>query len=231
MNIYIPGHTPLGTKISTVGIWLSGGADSALLCYLLAKQIMRDQLPLQIQPITVDYKRPFKFIAGNVQQQIEKLLSANGIFKEHLVYNPPEGIAWSVQELADQFHKLNEKHVRENTFQLLYSGITTNPPIDIQENFNWGVLADVEAKRGHGVPKQKYRHVVTETADRIYEFYELKPFFDLTKKDIAELYCNLEILDQLFPVTRSCEDLTTVEGHCGNCWWCEERQWAFGKLE
>lgn len=231
MNIHIPTHTPLGTKISTVGIWLSGGADSALLCYLLARQIIQDKLPLQIQPITIDYKRPFSFIAGNVQRQIEKLLSANGIFKEHLVYNPPENTIWSREELAEQFHKLNEKHVRENTFQLLYSGITTNPPIDIQESFNWGVLADVEAKRGHHIPKQKIRHVVTQTTDRIYEFYELKPFFDITKKDIAEMYCDLKILDNLFPITRSCEDLKTVKGHCGKCWWCEERLWAFERLE
>jgi 7-cyano-7-deazaguanine synthase in queuosine biosynthesis len=230
MNIDIPSHTPLGNEISTVGVWMSGGADSALLCYLLAKKIIQEKLPIQIQPITVDYKRPFRFIAGDVRNKIEKLLSAETVFKEHLVYNPPNDTVWSREELANEFHKLNEKHVRENKFQVLYSGITTNPPVGVQEKFNWGVLSDVEAKRGHGVPKQKHRHVVTETADRIYEFYELKPFFDLTKKDIAEIYCNLGILDELLSVTRSCEDLSTVEGHCGKCWWCEERQWAFERL-
>jgi 7-cyano-7-deazaguanine synthase in queuosine biosynthesis len=230
MNIDIPSHTPLGVEISTVGVWLSGGADSALLCYLLAKKIMQENLPLQIQPITVDYKRPFKFIARDVQKKIEKLLSAESIFKEHLVYNPPSDTVWSPDELAKEFHRLNEKHIRENKFQVLFSGITTNPPVNIQENFKWGVLKDVEIKRGGSILKEKVRHFVKQE-DKIYEFYEIKPFFDLTKKDIANIYQNLKITDQLFPVTRSCEDLKSVEGHCGVCWWCEERQWAFGRLQ
>lgn len=231
ISIEIPKNTPLGKVVNTIGIWMSGGADSALLCYLIAKEIKDKNLSIKIQPITVDYKRPFKFIAGSVQQKIEKLLSANSIFNEHLVYNPPNGITWSKEELTNQFHKLNEKHVRENTFQLLYSGITTNPPIHIQKKFHWGVLADVEMKRGLNVPKEKIRHIVKENQSKIYEFYEIKPFFDFSKKDIAEMYHNLGILEEMFPITRSCEDLKTVEGHCGKCWWCEERQWAFGRLE
>ncbi len=231
MNIEIPSYTPTGNKISTVGIWMSGGADSSLLCYLLAKKILQESLPLQIQPITVDYKRPFRFIAGDVVTEIKKLLSANSIFKEHLVYNPPTDIVWSHAELTSQFHLLNEKHVRENKFQILYSGITTNPPIEVQEKFIWGILADVEAKRGTSVPKDKARHIVKHEQNIMYEFYEIKPFFDLTKQDIASLYLSLDLIDTLFPVTRSCEDLTTTEGHCGNCWWCEERLWAFGRLK
>lgn len=231
MNIYIPSHTPLGTKITTVGVWMSGGADSAVLCYILAKKIIQDQLPLQIQPITVDYKRPFSFIAGNVVTEIKKLLSADTIFKDHLVYNPPDDTVWSHAELTDQFHQLNEKHVRENKFQVLYSGITTNPPVDIQKKFNWGILKDVEVKRGSTVPKDKVRHLVKQEPDATYEFYEIKPFFDLTKKDIALLYLSLHILDTLFPLTRSCEDLKSTTGHCGNCWWCEERAWAFERLQ
>ena len=231
MNIEIPSHTPGGNKIYTIGIWLSGGADSALLCYLLANKIIQDQLPLQIQPITVDYKRPFRFIAGDVVAEIKKLLPPNDIFKEHLVYNPPSDTTWSHAELTARFHQLNEIHVRENKFQVLYSGITTNPPIDVQEKFNWGVLPDVEVKRGSTVPKIKVRHIVQQEHDIVYEFYEIKPFFDLTKQDIASLYISSGVENTLFPVTRSCEDLTSTEGHCGKCWWCEERFWAFGRLK
>jgi 7-cyano-7-deazaguanine synthase in queuosine biosynthesis len=231
MNIEIPSHTPTGNKIYTIGIWLSGGADSALLCYLLAKKILQEQLPLQIQPITVDYKRPFRFIAGDVVAEIKKLLPPNNIFKEHLVYNPPSDTTWSHAELTARFHQLNEIHVRENKFQVLYSGITTNPPIDVQEKFNWGVLPDVEVKRGGTVPKIKVRHIVQQEHDIVYEFYEIKPFFDLTKQDIASLYISSGVENTLFPVTRSCEDLTSTEGHCGKCWWCEERFWAFGRLK
>jgi 7-cyano-7-deazaguanine synthase in queuosine biosynthesis len=231
MNIEIPSYTPAGNKIETVGIWLSGGADSSLLCYLLAKKILQESLPLKIQPITVDYKRPFRFIAGDVVAEIKKSLSANTVFKEHLVYNPPADVVWSHAELTDQFHQLNKKHILENKFQVLYSGITTNPPIAVQEKFNWGVLVDVEAKRGNIIPKNKIRHILKQEHDTVYEFYEIKPFFDLTKQDIASIYLSLNIEDTLFPVTRSCEDLASTEGHCGVCWWCEERLWAFGRLK
>ena len=46
------------------------------------------------------------------------------------------------------------------------------------------------------------------------------------------------IVDELFPLTRSCESEEKgqqmldggPEEHCGKCWWCLERQWAFGRL-
>ena len=39
--------------------------------------------------------------------------------------------------------------------QALFSGITTNPPIEVQEQFHWGILGDVEIKRGTEVAKEK----------------------------------------------------------------------------
>jgi tRNA(Ile)-lysidine synthase TilS/MesJ len=48
MNIDIPKHTPLGIPVKTIGVWMSGGADSALLCYLLAKQIKKDLIQAKL---------------------------------------------------------------------------------------------------------------------------------------------------------------------------------------
>jgi 7-cyano-7-deazaguanine synthase in queuosine biosynthesis len=56
------------------------------------------------------------------------------------------------------------------------------------------------------------------------------PFSNIDKKDIKNLYHDLGLLETLFPLTRSCESLVDFEKHCGECWWCEERLWAFGKL-
>ena len=53
----------------------------------------------------------------------------------------------------------------------------------------------------------------------------------MDKKDIARLYEEEGILDDLFPLTRSCENDDTLDYHCGFCWWCDERKWAFnGRL-
>ena len=50
------------------------------------------------------------------------------------------------------------------------------------------------------------------------------------KKDIANLYIEHNLLEKLFPITTSCESLDNVTEHCGECWWCKERQWAFNRL-
>jgi 7-cyano-7-deazaguanine synthase in queuosine biosynthesis len=228
MIIDIPKHTPLGVPVKTIGIWMSGGADSALLCYLLAEKIKKGRLDVTIQLVTIDYKRPFAFKAGTVREKIEEILDAKSIFENHIVYNPPGEIVWTPDELAEQFHIRNYDHFKNNKFQVLYSGITTNPPVEVQQTFNYGILPDVEAKRGTAIKKETNRYFVHPDGG---EFWEIKPFFKLDKKDLAELYKSNNLLDTVFPLTRSCEHIGTVHGHCGWCWWCNEREWAFGRLE
>ena len=64
-------------------------------------------------------------------------------------------------------------------------------------------------------------------------FYE--PFKNIDKKFIAHIYKEYGLIDTLYPLTRSCEstdpdNCDDYKGHCGNCWWCLERKWAFGIL-
>ncbi len=226
MNIDIPSITPQGKSVDTIGVWMSGGADSSLLCYLLAEKIKQEHLSVKILPITIDYKRPFAGIAGSVREKIEDLLDARDIFLDHIVYHPSTDVEWTNDELAEQFHLRNKEHIIDNKFQVLYSGITTNPPLEVQERFHWGILEDVEKKRGNTVVKETVRYFLKDG----YEFFEIKPFFNLTKKELAVVYKEKELLNNLFPLTRSCEKIGTVIGHCGECWWCEERKWAFEKL-
>lgn len=230
IDIKIPIHTPLGKKVSVIGVWMSGGADSSLLCYLLAEKIKRDNLDIKILPMTVDYKRPFRFIAGPVREKIEEILDAKSIFLDHEVYRPPDDTTWSWEELQQQFPKRNEENIRKGKFQVLFSGITTNPPPEVQRNFAWGILPDVEKVRGIDIEKSLERYFTVEEAHRIYEFYQIKPFFNINKQMIYEIYKNKNLLDEMFPLTRSCEDVSSSEGHCGRCWWCQERHWAFGRV-
>lgn len=226
MQIDIPTQTPLGKKVTTIGIWMSGGADSSLLCYLLAEKIIKEKLPVKIQPITVDYKRPFAYKAVSIRILIEHLLNAKNIFNEHTVYHPPENTIWTPKELAEQFHIRNYENFKNNKFQVLYSGITTNPPVEDQKTFKWGILTDVESKRSANIKKETIRYFEKDGG----EFFEIKPFFNVNKKALAHIYKEKNLLSTLFPLTRSCEKIGTVHGHCGDCWWCDERKWAFGTL-
>ena len=56
------------------------------------------------------------------------------------------------------------------------------------------------------------------------------PLYNHNKKDIAKLYKHFELEKKLLPVTRSCENDSHADSHCGHCWWCHERIWAFNSL-
>ena len=59
-----------------------------------------------------------------------------------------------------------------------------------------------------------------------------RPFFNIDKKQIKNMYDELGLTETLFPITRSCDNPKVKIGHCnGKCWWCEERKWAFGTYE
>ena len=102
-----------------------------------------------------------------------------------------------------------------NDLDIMYTGATSLPPDEDLKYFsNTTPLYD---KRNPNIKRPVYN-------DKYYI-----PFFNYNKKDISELYKLLNVTDSLFPYTRSCESLTQFTGHCGECWWCEERKWAFGK--
>jgi hypothetical protein len=53
---------------------------------------------------------------------------------------------------------------------------------------------------------------------------------------LHDIYEKYNLMDTLYPVTRSCEWVSYTNwpdpgnNHCGKCWWCQERVWGFGKL-
>jgi 7-cyano-7-deazaguanine synthase in queuosine biosynthesis len=72
------------------------------------------------------------------------------------------------------------------------------------------------------------------------------PWANTDKQGIAKMYREEKLIDSLLPVTRSCEYDPTSDyyyantwprwgdeirdpylEHCGECWWCKEREWGF----
>ena len=56
------------------------------------------------------------------------------------------------------------------------------------------------------------------------------------KRFTAQVYKDLFLLETLFPLTRSClnKDTEKTDYHekpCGECYWCEEKFWAFGQYD
>lgn len=212
--------------VKVIGQWMSGGADSSLLAYLLCKEIKDQNLDVKFQPLSVRRGRPNNPIyAEGVVDFIKEDLNVDFILPHEVYYPPLEDSEMTELKI---FWERDSENFRNNMFQILYSGITCNPPDDA------------------GLPKNKER-TRDEDADRPIESrngikHYINPFFRINKKWEAEVYKDFGLLDTLFPLTYSCEgdaeDTKTHTWHCGNtlpyekqCWWCQERMWAFGRLQ
>lgn len=205
-------------EVKTVGIWMSGGADSSLLAWLLAKEIIDEKLDVRIQPMSVRRGRGWNpLYAGEVVDFIIKDLNFKNM-NEHLIYYPD--INDEHQREFQEFWDRNDENFIKDVFQILYAGITSNPPK------NSGLPQSKERSRDEDVEKE----LVVQNNLRTY----MTPLFDVNKSVLADIYANYNLTDTLFPITRSCEGSIDETGnytfHCGNCWWCQERFWAFGRL-
>lgn len=219
-DIYIPLKGP-------IGIWMSGGADSSLLAFLLAKTIKDYNLNIKILPMS--FKREDKpwnlWTAANVVERIENILNINrgDIFLNHNFCDFGD----YRQKLA-HMNKIRNHIVllkENNLVTIVYNGLTHNPDPLPPELEN-----DRETTRD--VSQQEF---INEKSDK-HDFEEKiisKPFLFLDKSFIASMYKKHDLLESLFPYTRSCEgyikNTNFFKEPCKKCWWCKERKWAFGK--
>ena len=200
------------TKKTKIGMKVSGGADSAIVLYMLSKYITEYNTGAKITPITVNHE------GKDYQEQFAKQVVARckevfgDIFDEHHIGRnyTPDTYASTQQDLVQSLYK-------NNTINCHYVGITRNPPKYICDSFGLAGPAD---DRSAGQNRQ------TVLEDRIY-----RPLINIDKKGVAELYNTFDVIDTLFPLTRSCEEMTDdFSKHCETkCWFCQERYWGFGR--
>jgi hypothetical protein len=101
---------------------------------------------------------------------------------------------------------------------IIYTGITSVPPKEVRDTFT--IQSGIDNERDPTIQRPVYND------NKMFHM----PFTNLNKQDICELYEILNVKKELYPITRSCESYTLTEGHCGECWWCQERKWGFGYL-
>ena len=193
----------------SIGISMSGGADSTLLCYLLAKTIKEKKLNIKIQPYNgYDLWAPVDS-AGlpNIIKHIQKIF-------------PSVNLQWPISTVFNT-HGQIDKHNDKNTYirplieTLKLKGIVTTviqavclgPPVEVQKTFGgWGIFR----QPGHNLWEE------------IEEAKNDAPFVNIDKRFIMQCYKDFEI-EELLELTNSC---TIPIGNCGECWWCQERAWA-----
>lgn len=211
-----------------IGISLSGGADSALLAYLICKTVSTTtEIHINTQ-IRCWKTRPWQeHVADNVIAWLKNNFDHKFYVHKNLV--PPELEEPTEYLIKDEYGKMksgnriilrshNEYIAHKYNLDALYAGVNMNPDIDIP-----GKVA--ERDHGHIAP-----HFVHNGVDICHPFV-------YTKKNwiIRQYYKNN--IEQLLNITRSCEGefeglnyTTYIPGQhvpeCGECFWCKERQWG-----
>ena len=183
-----------------VSIIVSGGADSAILLYLLLKQ---QKHTVYITTLTNKQKFYRNVIpAANVVKFCVDATGNNNISHKFLYEDYQDDVAF-------------DKLLQSMETKTKIMGLTDLPTVD--SNLEIPLLPENDI-RNSPAPRDLWR------GDMYF------PFANLNKKDIAQLYKDNNLIDTLFPLTTSCETLDRLDKHCGTCWWCKERQWAFGRL-
>jgi len=212
-----------------IGISISGGADSALLAFLICSNTNADiHFTNQIRMWRT---RPWQeHVADTVIDWFKNRFKNNFYLHRNLI--PPE-LEWSENgpTFIDEYGKIksgnrvilrshNEYVAHRYKLDALYGGVNQNPSINIE-----GSLKDRDEENSYLSPY--FIH------DGIHICH---PLVNVKKDFIIKQYVKHEILD-LLDITRSCEgefeDInykTYIPGQvvptCGKCFWCKEREWG-----
>ena len=214
-----------------IAIKMSGGTDSSMLAYMLAKYKTNFHHDLNLHVITMDH--PLKPFQIKFAKQVMAWIETNFDFK---FSSHTTGIGTASGNYADEQEVLLLKSYEQHNLDGHFMGQTLNP-ITHEENQTLVNRWQWRATERDAENKDKLADtdfVVNEYEEKIKNGMTIcghYPFLFVDKKCIAELYDYFGVKDTLFPLTRSCEQETTdFSKHCGKCWQCGEREYGFGRL-
>jgi hypothetical protein len=217
---------PLDHSWKRIGISLSGGADSALLSYLILSNTSADiYFTTQVRKWKT---RPWqRYVAKEVVDWFKQRFNNQIVHLENFI--PPEMEEPHTTYITDEYGKLkpgnriilrayNEYVVHTHQLDAWYAGVNLNPGEPLENAPLDRNVAAIPAMLIHmGIPVHH-------------------PFINVQKDWIVRRYAENGIVD-LFDITRSCEgefedlDYKNYKLHqtvpvCGKCFWCLEREWG-----
>ena len=234
-----------------IGCRLSGGIDSAFMTFLLMSKYPNKKL----LPITMFNKlRPAAMDAVlNVENKLRELNPNSTLLESEVSFFDTSNWVKTSEEIAE-FEKTGKKYNPKDVFQRKYftelyekypnlhlymSGETLNPPLDVQSKIITHELRKFPEDRNH----KREKLISKRKTDDGYK-YEIRPFRNMNKKEVAALVKELGLDKTLFPVTETCEteifmyDIYAKEHNltytkpgaepCKVCWPCREKYWAYG---
>ncbi len=229
----------LDTKWNAVAISLSGGADSALLAFLVCDAIIKSNAE-HIEVHIISHTRCWKtkpwqqYDSLKVYDWLTKYFK-NIKFHRHTNFIPPD-LEWGDKgpTIVDEYNRtVSGDNIELRSFaeyicfyhniDAYYNGVTRNPR-DV--DFKGMPTRDIE-RTDDNLRMEKTQHMGK---------WSLHPFRFIEKDWVIKKYYELG-LEDLLHTTRSCEgtipgiDYTNYKPYqyvpvCEECFWCKERKWA-----
>lgn len=237
---------PFDVTWKKIGINLSGGADSALLTYLLCKIIEQNNLPTKIDVITYTRcwtSRPWQgFIALQVFEKLKSMFP-NIIQDRHTTFIPPElehGVIGNIvnnrsgdQIIVGSFNAYIawEKDLNAvfNATSKNYDDSRTDRMLNRDKDAKNGNTGDLWYQKGTSTFCYPFKFVKKDWIIANYYLHNILDLLSLTRS------CEGDI--NMHDIIKSyCQDFTKyIPGmyipECQECWWCKEREWAHLQVE
>lgn len=218
---------------------LSGGLDSAALLYLICTHFPN----IEVHPYTGnDANHPMDYVnAINVNQWFQEHFPAVDIKDSYIFKFDAAEQQWrdkaqalidagvksgftsthGVAKVAAMNHMINTYWKENLPGAYRVSGMTSNPPDDVMHE---GGFYEVAERRRD---KHETREYLSGKNNKIYQ-----PLTNVDKKFVAGVFEEHGLMEDLFELTGSCIGNAKSQGYgmhgCGNCFWCKEKEWAFG---
>ncbi len=222
--------------ISIHGVKTTGGLKSALVLYLLAREIQVSQYKQSIRPlVSVVEGKGYQLIkteqiikwVSNQFPDVEFLEPVRTIYannydidtdswtsKQHEV-NPIDDL--SRKAFFPQGHENTPKGFNQRLVDVVWTGDSARASEEEVESFNTDDSYHLEA-RGFEL-------------EQVQDGRFFNPFINLTTLEIISLYKEHELGDSLLPLTYSCNVWQSdFQSPCGRCSNCLEREWAINNV-
>jgi tRNA(Ile)-lysidine synthase TilS/MesJ len=229
-------NVPYNKDWKNIAISVSGGADSALLAYLVCTLAKEHDVTIHIiNHVRMWKSRPWQqHDADRVYNWLFQRFY-HTTFKRHINFIAPDIEYGNIgPSLTDEYgKKVSGDNIQQRAYgeficnkhniDAYYNAVTRNPKLAL---FNGMQERDIDPTNDNK-HLERMIHMDVEV---------LHPFRFIDKSEVVKKYKELDLME-LFEITRSCEGefeninyKTYTYGQfvptCGECFWCKEREWA-----
>lgn len=232
-------------ECKNIAVRLSGGPDSAIVYYAVCDYYKNDDT-VKIFPYTMSSPlRPHAMTKSveivNFVTKLTGKTPAQHYHLHHEPHNKTNSNDVNLYEYTRGQELLENTVVAEQKIDVRYTGLSMNCPIDALEKYleslpsmramKYADALETRARDRDTIFGKRVEHLYFVDDHRYYSFL---PLVNTDKRTVKAIYDFHGLTSSLYPITWSCESDLQAESanprHCGSCYFCLEREFAFGKL-